>query len=615
MTRFLKLALIVAAFQNLPDSFSDEEISSGRLSEHPVAVFRNGIPNYGFNSEQIIVINHLLKSGDVLDVKFRRIEFGPSLSGTLYYLRTGKEKKLERVNFAHHPTKESFLTWYKRFGDLTLDATLVWLDDKTALKTFTAMYDKDVPPGADPEAFAASKRSNAWDRTLHVELNEAKDKIHVFLIQREYYRIGDGVVYSGAFKEFTKMELPTAEALLSVKDGCLDAELDFSDESSLVAQGAVDLLEHYAVGWHFSLMHHFRTRYRDEKCFDGLVSSFKSLLEGLEATEFHFDSETSLGATFKMKVITDSPLQDQLTVLSGVENRMGALVDTESAATFHACFHSDLLSADSLLPKTPTGLVNLLSGDHLSSVAVNSLQSVVRESGSTAEILLKLSHSDKTDGVFFGGIQIADQQLQELANHVVDEVAGTVALNDSIAWTEWEGVPILQVDIPEQTGEYWRATTSLHFTHAFFTHDNGVLWFAVGSPGAKQTLIDCVSKIRSTTERVNRPALTFDLDLDRMYRYPQLDPVGVGALVLWMDRTIDIVDVLPFGPLGKLPHDGKPMFETIGMLEGRFSAHCEIDATPETIQVRFNLGKALANYILAKHVNAFRRVGEAAPVN
>lgn len=599
---------------NVQVSLGDDVKPDGRLFRDPVAIIASQKLNPSQCMTQVDVIDHLLRYNEVIEVPFAiwPEDFGDGISGAVFFLRNSNPRIVEPVYMGEFKTKERFQSWLQRFRSSRSGVTREWLDERTALVTETKVNSGPIPAGEDPDEFAARYRGrhNHWN--YRAELDDSKAIITVTRTRRNYFRMDGLVVFHGYSDEILEANLPSAESLAAIADRELEAKFDFSGAGGAIVQEAVDLFDEFAAAWMIYLKVRGKAPSGRVLAWDlgSLPQSFRSLMDDLESAELVFRTEDSLDTQVQAKVVAESSLQNHLKQMSDAKSRMSALVDTESAATFHACFRNNALITESVLPLIPNGLVGVVRDDYLTSAVVDLIASGMRRPDATVELLLKLSHSDATDGVVFGGVQLADNPLAGLARQFSDTSDRKTVPKDVSSWTEHEGFRLLCVQLSDQTNLYWETVTSLRVSHAFLAYEDGVLWFAVGGPGAKGAIVDSIATCRSRSETVDTPTLTFDLNVDQMLSYPRADPIGVGALALWMDRSIDVVENSRFKPAGKLPDDKTLLLETI-RVTGAITAHCDITASAQEIKVNVNLGAAFANYILAEHIRAYRRAGEA----
>ncbi len=148
--------------------------------------------------------------------------------------------------------------------------------------------------------------------------------------------------------------------------------------------------------------------------------------------------------------------------------------------------------------------------------------------------------------------------------------------------------------------------TSLTLTHAYLTHQNSCLWFAVGGENAIEIIRSSIARCSASGLAARAPLLTATVDMDRWLSYPQDDPTGVAGLLLWLDANRQEFPPSPMSFAFRGGRGGKPtpLLHRVADLGGEMQAGLTIIADRGGIRLNLKMGEVIANYYVARMIDA-----------
>lgn len=494
-------------------------------------------------------------------------------------------------------------------------------DDRFTL-TNSNTWTAGVPKGktAAEHAESINMQNAGGSRQYRMSAEVVKDKDGKETVQqtwtnRQYLRFHDTLLFSAGFEELMEIELPTAASLTSTISSSNDMgiELFFDRIPPGIKQLAWSMLNGGAGA-------QMQQRDGEEQTIADLrkrsiefgLTALKALMFDTDQANgwlrFATEQEQSIRGELNFDTRRNSDLAKRLEDVSSGNSRFGAILRDGAPATVHLCLRifeeSDpMLDALGkwLIQQTDVETNSDLEAIQAASEMARSLN-VVGEHR-TLEILLKVDHSEESDGVIYGGIQMDHnpnllRSVFTLANTIRTPPEGLLEL------IEKDGQEVIQINLPESDAVGLTMSTSLKLSHVYITHSNACLWFAAGGENAYKQLRVAIDKC-SNADMATRAALfTANVDVNRWLELPEDDPTGVGNLLRWMDENEAMFPPSPMSAsFGGRDVKPTPLLQPALELGGDQDANIRIISDSAGLRLSLAIGEAIGNYYVARMVD------------
>ena len=330
--------------------------------------------------------------------------------------------------------------------------------------------------------------------------------------------------------------------------------------------------------------------------------------------KFANESQPSLRAEFNLVSRRNSALTKQLDEVAAATSRFAPLLDDDAAATLHFCFRISEDTAE--LPRAAANsIVEAVQNSPAPTDVI--VESVTRLADTVAgfgdsrnlEAILKAGWSEDSGGVIYGGLQAGDnplliRSLYQLATSIPET---PTSIKEAFSLTDTEGHETLQITLPADLMSSIQDASSLKLTHIYLVHHNSSLWFALGDENAIAMIRRSMARCADGGLATRTPLLTATIDAERWLSYPQDDEVGVGGFLSWLDRNVAEFPPNPvsvsFPPGGAWGEKPTPLLQKCIDIGGDTNASFTVLADSGGIRISANLGKALANYYVARMID------------
>ncbi|MEO1979534.1 MAG: hypothetical protein ABGZ24_03365 [Fuerstiella sp.] len=603
----------------------------GRLAARPLGV------GYLRNINQVRMleyIKHLTKRLELGTSMFDNIpedqldgfrsQVDDAISGTAWYMVQGLIPSFENIYFQEvadeADAKRMLNAQKKMYG---ANGTLHAEPDGMFKLVNHNSWNNDVPKGQDPEEyvkqFQHSTGNRGMERSAKVIEVDGKMKIENTWTMAQYYRYQDQLLFSGSFEELWNIDLPTAESLTSGVDTLNDMGLEaFFDR----IPAAMKML-----GWNM-LSSGASTQMQqrdgeDQATADLRKSSYqfgldvtKALMFDVDKTRgwlrFATDEAQSVRGELNFDTRRNSKLTKQLEDVSSGNSRFAPILRDEVAATVHVCLkvfeESDPLlnAAGAWLQKS---IAEATNGDSVMVDGASRLAETLTgiSNHQVLEAFVKVGWTESSGGVVYGGLQVDDnpELLRSLHNMILGADVPT-EMAESFEIVEMDGLEVIQITSPETITSEIAEDTSLTLTHAYITHQNSCLWFAVGGENAIEIIRSSIARCSASGLAARAPLLTATVDMDRWLSYPQDDPTGIAGLLLWLDANQQQFPPGPvsFGVRGGAGEKPTPLLQRVADLGGEMQAGLTVIADRGGIRLNLKMGEVIANYYAARMIDA-----------
>lgn len=486
----------------------------------------------------------------------------------------------------------------------------------------------DIPEGQDPEKYAQQFRndSGSFKTTAEVfedEDDEGKKKIRYRWYRPEYYRFADGLLFSASFEELKEVSLPTRESLTSrvSTDNDIGAEASFDRIPQAIKM----------LGWNMlSSSAGTQMQPRDgeepieaELRRSGMATGLdivKSVMFDVDALDtwvrFATDDSPDVRAQVDFNARRGSGLGGQLQDIASVDSEMAPILNDDAAVTLHTSFRYSKSAAEAVTAAAAWLQLQTANETDNDPLILDAMSQIAETFGELAErrdveLMIKLGHTPKTNGVIYGGLQVGDNPsllgaLYRLS--LYEEVPREV--KDTLSLVNNGGLEMIQISIPDEAVADMQAVSSLAISDIYIAHSNSVLWFAAGDETAAQMIHTNIARCQQAGLAVRTPLFTFHVDADRWLDYPQDDPVGVGGLLRWLDENRGEFPPTPF--VGFMSNGGPdkptPLLDAVFALGGNRTMTWTIVADESGARLTANMGEAIANYHVARMIDLQSRM-------
>jgi hypothetical protein len=326
---------------------------------------------------------------------------------------------------------------------------------------------------------------------------------------------------------------------------------------------------------------------------------------------FATDDQQSVRGELNFDTRRNSALTKQLEDVSAGNSRFSPILRDDAAATLHVCLRV-FEESDPLLNAAGAWLQTTIdeatNGDSVMVDGANRLAETLTgiSNHQVLEAFVKVGWTESSGGVIYGGLQVDDNPalLRSLHNMIIGADAPP-DLIDSFEFVELDGQEVIQITSPENITNEIAEHTSLTLTHAYITHQNSCLWFAVGGENAIEIIQSSVARCSSSGLAARAPLLTAAVDVDRWLSYPQDDSTGIAGLLLWLDSNRN---EFPPGPMsfqfgGGQPEKPTPLLQRVADLGGEMQAGLTVIADKGGVRLNLKMGEVIANYYVARMID------------
>ena len=603
----------------------------GRLADRPLGV------GYQRNINQVRVLEYVKHLGQRLELgtsMFDRVtdeqmeglrsQVDQAISGTAWYMVQGLIPSFENIYFQEvvdeADAKRMMNAQKKMYG---ANGTLHTESDGMFKLVNRNSWNQDVPEGRNPDEYVKQFQRDTGNRGMRrsakvIEV-DGKMKIENSWTTTQYFRYQDQLLFSGNFEELWDIELPTSDSLTSGVDTVNDMGLDaYFDRIPTAIK---------TLGWSMlSSGASTQMQQRDDEgqtIADLRKSSYqfgldviKSLMFDVDEARgwlrFATDDQQSVRGELNFDTRRNSGLTKQLEDVSSANSRFAPILRDDAAATLHVCLRA-FEESDPLLNAAGAWLQKSIdeatNGDSAMVDGANRLAETLTgiSDHQVLEAFVKVGWTEASGGVIYGGLQVDDNPalLRSLYDVAIAANAPT-AVAEAFQIVETDGQEVVQITLPDGVTNDIARDTSLTLTHAYITHQNSCLWFAVGGENAFDIIRSSVARCSSSGLAARAPLLTASVDMDRWMSYPQDDPTGVAGLLLWLDANQNAFPPSPmsfqFG--GRQSEKPTPLLQRVADLGGEMQAGLTVIADKGGIRLNLKMGEVIANYYVARMVDS-----------
>ncbi|MEZ6035469.1 MAG: hypothetical protein R3C17_20425 [Planctomycetaceae bacterium] len=627
----LPACLLVVAF-----SQSAQAQINGKIADKPIAIW------YARDVTPRRMIDYTMSLTEQLDIgSTMRTQFGQEQTqtqiagmqasieepvyGVAWYLVAGVIPSFESVSFqpvADEQDARRMLNAGKaNFGE---NGYLEDLGNGCFKSGYRYSNSSPLPEGVDESLVTANngRQNGRWKNEQKIVEKDGKKFIETTTSMTEYCRIVDNVLYKAAFEELLAMELPSAASVTSSVSGSNDLGFDaYLDRIPIgIRQLGWNMLTS-AVGT--QLQQHdgeSDTAYNMRRSSGDLgLALTKAVLFDIDNSSgwmrFASDEDDSLRGELRIRARNNSELTRQLQSAEGF-SQFAPILNDNAAATIHLCVRFPEEAPAALLA-TGTWLeesIDKVSGGDAAMVDVAKVLSETLTGIAehrNLEFLAKIGWSETSGGAFYGGLQVSDnpqllRSLHYFMTHADNAPPGDA---ENITLTEVDGQTIMQVLWPEKDLAEIEAVTGIRVTHIYLMHEGNRLWFAAGAESAKEILRQSIDRCHEGGLAYHTPLLSAKIDMERWLAYPQDDPSGIAPLPHWLDQNAwwfppnPIMFARAFNDAAGVDKP-TPIMQRVFDLGGAQQASLTVQADESGILVQAAIGKALANHMLARMIDA-----------
>ncbi len=479
-----------------------------------------------------------------------------------------------------------------------------------------------LPSGANEKQYTNqnSQQSRGYEFSQEVVEKDGVKMVQQRQIITNLFRYHDTILYEAEFEDLFTMELPTAEGIRSAIDGSTD--IGFKAYLDRIPLGMRQL------GWSMlSAAAGSQMQQRDnesETSYNMRRSSGDMALALIQAVIFDVDSsdgwarfanaeDGSLRGQLRVRARNNSQLGGRLLEAAGT-SRFAPILSDDAAATFHLCAKLPE-DAPAALQATATWL-NQTMGDEFSAdpqmvAGAEMLAGVLTgiSEHRNLELLMKAGWTKASDGVFYGGMQLNDNpELLKNVHYVLLHLPNAdEAIEKMITLEDRQGLQVIVFRFPEEVVEGMRQTLGVNITHMYLAHQNSCLWYAAGTENAVEIIRQSVERCTQNTRAARTPLVSGRLDMERWLGYPQDDPAKITSMLHWLDENAYWFPPTPMMALTGLsnsPQKPSPLIQRAFDLGGAQQVDFSLEADESGLLLQVSLGEAVANYMVARMIDA-----------
>lgn len=482
-------------------------------------------------------------------------------------------------------------------------------------------YESPLPEGYDESQVTTKndRQNGQWKTEQKIVEKDGKKFLETTTSTTEYCRFFDNVLYKATFEELLAMELPSAASVTSSVSSSNDLGFDaYLDRIPIgIRQLGWNMLT-AAVGT--QLQQHddeSETAYNMRRSSGDLgLALTKAVLFDIDNSSgwmrFASDEDDSLRGELRIRARHNSELTQQLPAAAGL-SRFAAILNDNAAATVHLCVRFPEEAPAALLA-TQTWLQETIRQESSGDAAIADAADVLSETLAALadhrnlELLAKVGWTEASGGVVYGGVQVGEnprllQSLQHFVTHADNAPPGDA---EKFTLMEVDGHPALQVLWPDRDLAEIEAIAGIRVTHFYLMHEENRLWFAAGAENAIEILRQSIDRCHEGGLAYHTPLLTARIDMERWLAYPQEDPSGIAPLPRWLDENSWWFPPTPliFERVWEGSDKPNPIMHRVFDLGGAQQASFSVQADESGILVQAAIGRALANHMLARMIDA-----------
>lgn len=428
----------------------------------------------------------------------------------------------------------------------------------------------------------------------------------------EQYRFYDGMLFSGRREELFEMELPSASSLTRGVQGGKDLGIDvyFDRIPSGIKTLAWNMLNATA-GTMMQQRDDEETSQADVRktSMQFGLDTVKALMFDVQEAHgwlrFANEQEQSIRGQLLFETRRNAELQKQLETASSGVSRFAPVLQDDAVATIHTCINLPEASAmfQAIATWLPGFIEQEVSSDVTAVQAAQKLAVTISELADTPtiEACVKAGWSEASDGVFYGGLRVGNNE--GLIQAIVTLLQSTSPPDGIMELTEIDGRAVLHLTIPKSDQETLSGTSGLNLSDIYITQAASCIWFAVGSENAFEMIKTCVARCEAGGSAGRAPLLTAEVDGEAWLALPQDDPVGVTSLLMYLDRNVGQFPPSPtmisFGSNEK----PTPLLQRCIDLGGDHKASLRVIADRSGVKIDAQIGEVIANYMLMRQID------------
>ena len=455
-------------------------------------------------------------------------------------------------------------------------------------------------------------------RSFSVAETDGKQMVKQTSSWEELYRFHDNMLFSGSRDDFFEMELPSSSGLVRGVEGGKDMGIDAYFDR--IPSGIKYL------GWNVlnSTAGTMMQQQDDEETTQANVRS-TSIQLGLDVVKalmfdvqeahgwlrFANEEDQSIRGQLLFETRRNAELQKQLETASSGISRFAPILRDEAVATFHTCITLPEASPmfQAVAAWLPGFVEQELTSDAAAVQAASKLALTLSDLADTptVELCIKAGWSEASDGVFYGGLRVGNNE--GLIQAIVTLLQSTDPPDGLMELTEVDGLAVLHFKIPQNAQQQIAEASGLKLSDIYVTQGASCLWFAIGNENALQMVQSCIARCESGGVAGRAPLMTAKADGEAWLALPQDDPVGVASLLMYLDGNVSAFPPSPlmfrFGD-----DDGKPnpLLQRCIDLGGNHRASMQVVSDRSGLKIDIELGEVIGNYILIRQLDAQNRM-------
>ena len=393
--------------------------------------------------------------------------------------------------------------------------------------------DVDIPEGQQSTIMIGpfGMSTSSTDSTGRIVEEEGRRFRDTSYTVTTYVRYHDGFMFTGNTAMLWDMNLPSTAVLRDENDAELNGQLSFYPDRipmgfrqlgwDLLNAGVGTELQQY--DGEAEVDYAWRSAYGKA----GLDLVKATMFDTQEITgwlKFARDDEPVRGE-LKIAARANSGLGKTLLEIASADSRFAPILNDTAAATLHVAVNlpNDWKEAAGALRKS---FAAELSGDkdETSLAMLDFMHSATSCSDhGTLEAMVKLGWSEESGGVIYGGLHVDENP--NLLQSILAMLSTDASPEEAYELIEKGELQLIKMAIPAEFN-----SDPVRLSHAYISHADSCLWFAVGGENAHAMIRKSVERCRETGGRMRSPLLTATVDFDRLLAYPQDDATGLTAI-------------------------------------------------------------------------------------
>lgn len=537
--------------------------------------------------------------------------------GFAWYMVTGLIPSFDVVSFQQVVDEEDARRLMKgRSTQMGGNGQLEDLGDGKYRLATTISWSSELPPNADTSIYENNNRNTpGYELTQKVVEKDGKKFVESTQVITNRYRYHDGLLYEANFEELYEMELPNVESVRSGVDATRD--LGFTAWLDRIPLGIRQLgwnMLNGAVG--------SQLQQRDDEpdaIYNMRRSSGDMGLALIQSVLFDVDSadgwanfaganDGSLRGQLRIQARKNSSLSGRLMESSGT-SRFAPILSDSAVGTFHICvrFPEEAPAAlQAVAEWLPIGAREGNGGPEMETAAATLAGLLLQiAEHRNFELLVKVGHSEASDGVFYGGLQLGDNE--NLLRHAYEVMRRIPApgIDQMLSLTEEGGIQMIRIQLPPESTDSLRSELGANITHIYLAHQNSCLWFAIGTEKAREIIRASVARCLENSSGAKTPLMSGRLDMQQWLALPQDDPAGIAQMPFWLDENRWWFPPSPFttAMLSLGAAKPSPIMTRVFDLGGDQQTSFSLEADEGGLLLNVALGEALANHMLARMIS------------